>query len=172
MQREAVRERPRRLIKNALFSSWAWGTTVLLTAVTIPYMVRRLTVEGFGIYTLFSGLAGYYVLLDLGLGQGLIRFVSDYRARQDDEAMSASINAAFCIQAIAGLIASALLVVFAESILAWLRIPSSFWTTARAALRASAVGFFFAMISGTFSSALMGLQRYDITSKVNVSTNI
>jgi len=170
-QPQAARQRPRRLIKNALFSSWEWGTTLLLAAVCIPYMVRRLTVEGFGIYTLFSGLIGYYALLDLGLGQGLVRFVSDYRARQDDEGISASINAALCIQAIAGLTASALLVLFADPILGWLRIPSSFWTAAQSALRASAVGFFFTMMSGTFSSVLMGLQRYDITSKVNVSTN-
>src|SRR5207302_8928186 len=32
-------------------------------------------------------------------------------------------------------------------------------------------GFFFTMLAGTFSSVLMGLQRYDLTSRVSVATN-
>ena len=161
----------RKVVKNAFFNSGGWGLTVLIALVATPYIVNKLTLEGYGIYAILTGLVGYYGLLDLGLGQGVIKFVSQFKAIGDHEAISRSINAALWVQVITGLLGSAALVIFTEPILRFLNVSAVFWDDAKIGLYVSAVGFFFTMISGTLSSVLMGLQRYDITSKVNVTTN-
>lgn len=160
-----------KVVRNAFFNSGGWGLTVLIALVATPYIVHKLTLEGYGIYAMLTGLVGYYGLLDLGLGQGVIKFVSQFKAIGDHEAIGRSINAAIWVQVITGFLGSAALVIFAAPILRFLNVSEIFWDDAKIGLYVSAVGFFFTMISGTLSSVLMGLQRYDITSKVNVTTN-
>jgi len=162
----------RRLLKNAAYNSGSWGATVLIALIATPYIVHKLTIEGYGVYALLIGLVGYYGLLDLGLGQGVIKFVSEYKVKEDYESISRSINAALWVQIAAGLVGSGALVIFAESILRLLKVSPALWADAKIGLYVSAIGFFFTMLSGTLSSVLMGLQRYDITSKVNVVTNL
>src|SRR3989304_2721202 len=162
----------RRLLKNAAYNSGSWGATVLIALITTPYIVHKLTIEGYGVYALLIGLVGYYGLLDLGLGQGGIKFVSGDKVKEDYESISRSINAALWVQIAAGLVGSGALVIFAESILRLLKVSPALWADAKIGLYVSAIGFFFTMLSGTLSSVLMGLQRYDITSKVNVVTNL
>ena len=167
-----IRETHRgKVVRNAFFNSGGWGLTVLIALVATPYFVHKLTLEGYGIYAMLTGLVGYYGLLDLGLGQGVIKFVSQFRAIGDHEAIARSINAALWVQVITGFLGSAALVVFAAPILRFLNVSEIFWDDTKIGLYVSAVGFFFTMMSGTLSSVLMGLQRYDITSKVNVTTN-
>jgi O-antigen/teichoic acid export membrane protein len=161
-----------RLLRSALYNSSAWAATILLSVVCTPYIVRKLTVEGFGIYALLTSLTGYYALLDLGLGQSLIRFIPQHKAVNDYGLMSRSINTALCIQILAGGLVSGFLIAFADRILRWLTIPLGSWASAKAGLIACAIGFFFFMLSGTMRSLLMGLQRYDITSKIGVARDV
>lgn len=45
----------------------------VLGVVIVPIAVRRLGIEGYGLYSIFPVLAGYLVLAELGLGKNLIR---------------------------------------------------------------------------------------------------
>jgi O-antigen/teichoic acid export membrane protein len=161
-----------RLLRSALYNSSAWAATVLLAVLFMPYIVRKLTIEGYGIYALLTSLIGYYAFLDLGLGQSLLKFVPQHKAANDYGALDRSINTVVCIQILAGVFASGFLIAFADPILRWLAIPIGSWVSAKAGLIACAIGFFFSMLSGTMKSLLMGLQRYDITSRVGVARDV
>ena len=142
----------------------AWGANIIITFLTTPILVRKLTDEGYGVFALLTGLVGYYSLLDLGLGQGVTKFVAEYKAKDDFIGINHVINAAVWIQFIVGLVASSLLVIFADPILNLIRVSPQYWSDAKISMYAAAIGFLFTMLAGTLSSALMGLQRYDITS--------
>lgn len=161
-----------RLIKNAIFNTGAWGINIAVTILSTPFIVYKLTIEGYGIYALLTSLVGYYNLMDLGIGQGVTKFIAEYKVKGDQESIKQAINGALIVQVITGIFASLLLVLFATPILNLLRISPQFWTDAIISLYACAFGFFFMMIAGTLSAALMGLQRYDITSFVGGITNI
>jgi O-antigen/teichoic acid export membrane protein len=161
-----------RLLRSALYNSSAWAATVLLAVLFTPYIVHKLTVEGYGIYAMLTSMIGYYAFLDLGLGQSLIKFIPQHMAANDYGAISRSVNTAVCIQILVGGLASGLLIVFADPILRWLAIPLGSWAGAKAGLIACAIGFFFQMLSGTMRSLLMGLQRYDITSNISIARDV
>lgn len=161
-----------RLLRSALYNSSAWAATVLLAVLFTPYIVHKLTVEGYGIYALLTSLTGYYAFLDLGLGQSLIKFIPQHKAANDYGAISRSINTAVYIQILVGGLASGLLIAFADPILRWLTIPLASWAGAKAGLIACAIGLFFYMLSGAMRSLLMGLQRYDITSKISIARDV
>jgi O-antigen/teichoic acid export membrane protein len=162
----------RRVISNSVFNTAGWAVNALTVILATPYFVGRLTASGYGVYALLGGLVGYYGLLDLGLGQGVVKFVAEFRVRNDARGINRSINAALWVQILSGAIGSTLLVLFAGGLIRLLKVPPALWADARSGIHAIAVGFFFTMISNTFSSALQGLQRYDLTARVNVMASI
>lgn len=116
----------KQLIKN---SGWYSGGFIIITLVALlitPLLVWKLGVEGYGIYILITSLVGYYGILDLGLGQGLIKFVAEYNAKNDSESLSNAINAAIVVQMVMGLLASILLIIFASNIVDLLKISEGY----------------------------------------------
>ena len=160
------------LIRNALFQSGGWGINIVVTFLFTPYFVYKLTAEGYGIFALLTGLVGYYSVMDLGLGDGVIKFVAQYMVTKNYKAINYSINAALLVQLVMGTIASVVLIVFADPLLATLRVSPEYLEAAKLSLYACAVGFFFQMLAGTFTSAVRGIQRYDLSSKVSVSVEV
>ena len=160
-----------KVIKNSVFNSSAWVVTLALNILFLPFIVDKLTVEGYGIYALLTSIVGYYNLFDLGLGQGVIKYVAEYKTKKDFTAINRSINAALWVQLITGFFCSLFLLIFADNILSLLKVSPDFLDVAKNGLHICTVGFFFTFLSGTLISVLMGLQRYDLSSLVNVSTN-
>ncbi|SCY38719.1 lipopolysaccharide biosynthesis protein [Flavobacterium caeni] len=71
-------------LKKGAFLSYI---TIILTngigLLLTPYMIRQLGDSEYGLYTLIGSLVGYISVLDLGLGNTIVRFVAKYRAEQD-----------------------------------------------------------------------------------------
>ncbi len=160
------------LLRNALYSSGSWIVNVAVVMLATPFILMKLTREGYGIYALLTGLVGYYGLLDFGLGQGVTKFVAQFKATEDTDGINRSINAALWVQAIAGLTGSIAVAIFADPILHLFDIPLALVESSKIALYITACGFFFTMLSGTYSSALMGLQMYALIGKTNLIINV
>lgn len=56
---------------------------VLSTLLLTPYIIRTLGQAEFGVYKLAGSINAYLLLLDLGMGNAIIRYVSKYRATGD-----------------------------------------------------------------------------------------
>jgi O-antigen/teichoic acid export membrane protein len=162
----------RRLLRNSFFNSSSWVINSAIQLLMIPFLVRHLGMDGFGIYFLLVNVMGYSVLADLGLGQGVIKFVAEMKARGDIQALNRSVSAALWVQALLGGAGMTLLIVFSRRLLLLLKIPPVALPAAQSSLYLCAIAFLFTMISGTFMSVLMGLQRYDLTSRTTILTNL
>ncbi len=55
----------------------------LLSVMIVPIAVKRLGIEGYGLYSIFSVLAGYLVLIELGIGKNLVRVLGGARLDSD-----------------------------------------------------------------------------------------
>ncbi len=162
----------RRLLRNSLFNSSSWVINSAVQLLMIPFLVRHLGLDGYGIYFLLVNIIGYSVLADLGLGQGIIKFVAEMKARGDAQALNRSVSAALWVQVLLGGAGMTLLIVFSRRLLLLLKVPPAALAAAQTSLYLCAIAFFFTMISGTFMSVLMGLQRYDLTSRTTIVTNL
>lgn len=56
---------------------------VLSTLLLTPFIIRTLGQAEYGVYKLTTAINGYLLLLDLGIGNATIRFLSKYRANND-----------------------------------------------------------------------------------------
>lgn len=162
----------KRLLQNAVYSSGSFLVISVINFATLPFFVEKLGVERYGIYILVTSLFGYYGILDLGIGQGLIKFVSERTNPGKKTEVISGIRSAFWVQFAIGLIASSLLYFNSTGISKLLNVGAQNVVETSQIIKLASLGFLFSSISAIFSSSLMGLQLYDITSKVDALNNV
>ena len=162
----------KKLVKNAIYNSSSWGINAIIAFFITPFLVLKLTVEGYGVYALITGLIGFYGLLDLDLGRAVTKFVAHYNAENNIRAIHESINAALIIQLIIGVSGSIVLFLFSKNIILLLHITKSYFNDAYIGIHIVAFSFLLNLLTATFLSALNGLQLYNITSKIEILNNL
>lgn len=155
---------------NALYNVFGFIFPVALSLLTIPYIVRKLTPEIYGIYVLAISLMGLMSFLDLGFGQGTIKFVSQYEAKGDFERINKIIGVSLLIYIWMGLLGCFLLF-FLSSFLAndLFKVPKGQVQTATLAFKIVAFGFLVNFVNGIFSNIPRAIQRYDISVKIQTA---
>jgi O-antigen/teichoic acid export membrane protein len=66
---------------NALASILGWFVSTLAGFIALPIVVRGLGADAYGLWVLVAAFTGYLGMLDMGLGQTVIRYISFYRER-------------------------------------------------------------------------------------------
>jgi len=160
------------LKKNALFTSSSFIFISAVNFLTIPFLVGEMNIEVYGIFTLLTGLFGYFGIFDFGMGQALIKFVSEYHANDQKEKISPVINSCLLFQIIVTVILIWPLYIFSEPIVRLFNVSAQNFDETVSAFNIALVGLLISFISATFSSVLMGLQRYDLTSSVDSIGNV
>lgn len=80
--------------QNVSLSVVAWSVTTVAAFVCLPIYVRGLGPDAYGLLVLVSALTGYAGLIELGLSQALVRYLSYYRALDEGRPMLAIIRVA------------------------------------------------------------------------------
>lgn len=159
------------LMRNGLWNAGNWVANAVLLVVVTPFLYHRLGNEAFGVYTLLVGVVGYYALLDLGLGQGVVKFVAEFRAGGAGADMKRLLTAAFWAHFLIGAGGLLALLAAAGPLLAWLKVPASLAATARAGLVFSALAFFCNTLYSFFTSVLMGAQHFRATAGIGIAAS-
>ena len=156
--------------KNALYNAFGYVFPALVALLAMPYMVRKLTVEVYGIYILYASLAGMLSFLDMGFGQGIVRFVSQYEAKDDRERINEIIKVTFTVHTLMGVIGGAVIYLLSGFLAGRVfKIAPEYVETSILAFNIAAIGFFINFITATFSNIPKAFQRYDVFVKIQNS---
>ena len=66
--------------QNAVLSVIPWAVSGIAAFICVPITIRGLGPDAYGLMALVSALTGYLGLIDMGLGQAIVRYLSYYRA--------------------------------------------------------------------------------------------
>lgn len=160
------------LIKNSLWGSGSFVFITLISFLVLPFIVKKLSIEGYGVYILITSLVGFYGLLDLGLGNALIKYVAELHEKNEFENLNIYINSTVMFQGFIGLLASVAILFFSKNLLNFLNVGKGNIQEATYALNLCALGFFFTFIGGAYRSVLQGLQLYKFTSLMDSFINL
>lgn len=167
-----IMSRSRVVARNVLsnFASQVW--LLLLGFLTLPYIVGKLGVDGYGILSIVGVITGYLAFLDLGLGRGLVKYISEYNAEGDVVRMEKTLGTAIIIYTFIG-IAGALLIVCLAGVLAknLFKIPANLQEVSQIVFYLSAIGFLINMPSSVFGSIPVALQQIHLASAANAAIN-
>lgn len=113
--------------KNTLWNLVGSGAPLLIGAITIPYLLKEMRVELFGVLTLIWVLIGYFSLFDFGLGRALTQILSKLRYSESKEYLSNIASVGIILICYLGIFGGIILAVLACPLgYEWLKVNPSF----------------------------------------------
>lgn len=94
----------KKIISNTFSNYVLKIVQILLNLIAIPVLINSVGSEGFGIILFANVLVGYFSILDLGISQGLTKFVAEYTAKNSINTVKSIINTSLFFYFLIGLI--------------------------------------------------------------------
>lgn len=104
------------LLTNAISNWGPLGVNLVIGFLLIPYLINNLGKTQYGIWFLVNSFIGYYGLLRLGVGAGIMRYVPFYRGINNPKAASQTASTAMAVFLIASLTILLISLLLAEPI--------------------------------------------------------
>jgi O-antigen/teichoic acid export membrane protein len=154
-------------------SNWFGLATNLLVGFFLsPFILHHLGDDAFGLWVLVFSLTGYYGMFDFGIRSSIVRYVAQFKARDERDLLNRYINTSLCTYG--GIGALLLLVTIAASFYvdSIFRIPAALQWSARILFlvvgTAVAIGFPLSVFAGV----LEGLQKFHWLSLTQTGYNL
>lgn len=104
------------MLVNAISNWGPIGVRIVIGFLLTPYLIAHLGRGHYGIWALVSSLLGYYGLLRLGVGAGIMRYVPFYKGTNDPRAASQVASTGMVIFLIVGSVIFVISVLLADAI--------------------------------------------------------
>jgi len=161
-----------KIMRNTLFNSlgrfWTMGVAFLLT----PYIISKLGVQRFGVWSLVLAVTSYLGLFDLGFGVSVVKYISEYDAKEEHHTINSLVSTGFLFQLILASAIIALIWAFRDPVLHLFRVSPETYGEARFVLLIAAAVLAFSNTFGVFRAIMDGLQRMDVTNLITVATSV
>lgn len=135
---------------------------LVVALVTVPFVVRRLGAESFGIVALAWTVAGYFALFDLGLGRAVTKLGAESWTSADRGRLHGLVRLAIRTQLAFGVLMTVLLVAGTPWLVDRLQIPERLNAEAVIGFRLLATAIPAILITNTYRGALEALRRFDL----------
>lgn len=150
-------------VARSILSNWAVLTlNIVISLFLSPYVVNKLGSVYYGIWALTLQFTGYLFLLDFGVRESVVRYVSKYNARQQNGPLNAVLTTAVRIYIPITLVCVALTAVCAYGVPFWFDLDPALhaearWTTALVGLSIAQTFIF-----NIFTGIQYGLQKFEL----------
>ncbi len=162
-----------RIIKNTIWIYLGFTFNLLFGFIITPFFIHTLGPDAYGIYSIVAIIIGYASLLDLGIGASIVKLISEYNTKRSYEEINHVVSTAFILYFILGSIGFIILYIFTNYFISSIfNIPENLISQAKMAFIITQITFFYNFVFGLFSNIITGLQRYDISSKIQIIMRI
>ena len=159
----------KKIIKNTGWVYVGFAFNTLISFLIMPFIVRNLGVDAYGVFAIVGAAIGYVSLLEFGIGTSLIKFIAEYTAEKEYEKINKIISTAFVLYLILGSIGCGTILIFTDFFVNSLfHIPENLIDVAKFVFMITAFTFLYSFVFGVFSNIITGLQRFDITNKIQI----
>lgn len=129
------------LRRNTLWNLAGTGLPFVLGAITIPYLLKKIGVEAFGVLTLVWALIGYFSLFDFGLGRALTQQVASVLSSGQYSRLPGLLKTGLWFTAGTGILGAIVLAGLADKLSTdWLKVSVELQSSTMLALLIAAIG--------------------------------
>lgn len=159
----------RRLAHNTLLNVIGLVAPLLVAMVTVPYVVRHLGPDRFGLLSLAWMVVGYFALFDLGIGPATTKFVAELLGKGEIERIPEVVWTALVTQTSFGVL-SGILLALASPLLVYhlLKIPIEIHPQAHLIFLMLATVLPIDFATGSLRGVLAASQRFDLLNALSV----
>jgi O-antigen/teichoic acid export membrane protein len=162
----------RQLGKNILASWASLAVRVVLVFLVNPFIIHTLGNDRYGVWVLVVSIINYMTILDLGLKQALIRFISKFLGLGDYDKINSILNTAFIVYSMVGFIVIATTFILSFFALDWFNIPEEHLSQGRTVLIIVGINTALNFILLCWGNSLGGFHRFDIVNAALIFEDI
>jgi O-antigen/teichoic acid export membrane protein len=172
-----VLSEPEQLSGSLLTRNWAlnllgWVVPLSVALLAIPYVVRGLGAERFGVLSIASALLGYFGIFDLGLGRATTKFVAETLARCEPERLPQVVWTSLWAQALFGVLGTVITAsVVPVAVNRYLKISPALIRDTQVSLIVLSPSLTVVLIGNALRGVLEAGQRFDVVNYIKVPTN-
>lgn len=162
----------RLIARNAVWSFSAEIVSIIIGLLTLPFIIRGLGTDSFGVLSLAWVLLGYFGMFDLGLSRAATKLVSEALGKGETQSVPQVIGTTLTLQLGLGLVAGIVVAVSVPYLATRvLRIPIALLPQAESSFYILAACVPVVLTSSSLRGTLEALQRFDLISYVRIPTN-
>lgn len=159
-----------KLIRNSAANLLGALLPAAASLLTMPYIVRALGEQGYGLLTLTTAIVGYFAILDVNITAGSVKYVAEYHALGRKRELNEVISFGGFIYLGIGLIGAVAIFVLADTLVSNLfRVSEPLVALSIKTVKLAAVGFVFGQLQAYLASIPQALQRYDVSAKLETA---
>ena len=161
------------IARNAVLNLIGQALPLLVAVIAMPFVVRGLGTERFGLLSLAWVVMGYFTIFDLGLGRATTKFVAEALGKGEEAEVPQIIWTAVSTQAIMSLIGAFILFGITDLLVdSVFNIPLKHIGEAKDTFHLLALAIPIVLISSSLSGVLEAIQRFDYINLVKIPTSI
>ena len=161
------------LKKNTVWSLIGSVAPMLLGLVTIPYLIKQIHVEAFGILTLVWSLIGYFSVFDFGIGRALTHQVSSCVSKNLEQDLPSIIKTGLLFMLTTGLFGGGILALVSHELgTHWLNVSASLEADTIRCLLIAAIGIPLTTITSGLKGILEGYEDFKSASILRIVLGI
>jgi O-antigen/teichoic acid export membrane protein len=161
------------LAKNSIFNLVGQILPMLVGVLTIPYIVKGLGTNGYGILSIAFMVLGYFSVFDLGLSRATVKFVAEHlspdKIHKVPELVWTSLSLLVVMGCIGGLLVAAFVPILVTR---FFKMPASFVGQAKISLFILAGSMPVILANDALRGVLEATQRFDLVNYVKVPGSI
>jgi O-antigen/teichoic acid export membrane protein len=160
------------LARGALFNLFGQGIPLIIGLASIPFVIKSLGTDRFGILSLVWVAFGYFGIFDFGLGPATTKFVAQMMGSGERHRIPHFLWTTVLFQLILGLAGGLLFFLSTPLLLKHvLNIPPEFLREANMSFVLMAFSLPLAFVSSSFRGSLEAAQRFDLVNFIKVITS-
>jgi O-antigen/teichoic acid export membrane protein len=165
-------DKPISLSRNVVFNVGGYVISVVASFLITPITIHTLGDARYGAWSLVAELIGYYGLLDLGIRGAVTYYVARYSARNQGEDVKETVSSAFWLLSACGALALFIGAGFTFAFPYLFRTEGMNLTEVRHSLLIMSALIGVSLPMNVFAGSLIGKQRFDIVTSVEVVTRV
>jgi O-antigen/teichoic acid export membrane protein/SAM-dependent methyltransferase len=156
-----------RTVRNVVSNVAASMVPTVVTLVVTPMLVRTLGVAAYGVYALTFLVVGYFSVIDLNVGAGAVKYLSEFLGKDDSESVGGLIGTTLAFTLVIASVGGVVLALCAPLAVDVFRVSSGLRAEALEVFRLAGAMFAVGILTNVFSSVPQAMHRYDALARVN-----
>ncbi len=162
----------RTVTRNVSTRYLAIAIEMVVGFLLLPFNVAHLGQSAYGLWVLTTSVTAYFSVLDLGYSGALVKFVAQYRARRDAQALNEVLSTTFFLFTLFGVLTYVVALVLAAHLDAVVHIAPNQVRTGQIVLLVTSVNVALGMAFSVFGALTNGFQRYDLNNVVGGASSV
>lgn len=159
--------------RNIAFSGLGYILPLIASLATIPLMIKYMGHDVYGLYIICISLIGFMTFVDLGVGQAIVKYVSQYEATGENAKIKPILDIALMMYVVLGITIAGLVTLFSLPLGKLIYNHDAIKATMAAkALSITALAFLLSYINQFFLNIFKAYHRFDIPAVIQNSANI